>query len=675
MQTRALAVLRSPWAFPLALLIVGVVAHGLLIPRLGFYWNDWEGIYFLELESPNLGFQYYDERPLSSLVYLALFPITRSNPAAWQLASLLLRWLGLLAIYYTLRSLWPERETQHRWIVALLFVFPGYFLQPVSVAFSPHYVAFAVFGLSLLLTVIATKRGGSYSLLLLPAIILSAIQIFSMEYFVGLELIRPLLIWWGLQSQGETDRRTLVKRTALYWSPFALVLGIFLWWRLLIFPLSLDDDPNTPVLLLTILREPINGFTTLTAAVFRDVRHLLVDVWLEALSNPEIWNLRATSAVFSLAAGAFVATTYTLYLWIAGRKGSGVKKDPLRQLALLGAAALLFGGLPIWLMGRRLTVGMWSDRFALPTMLGAVILAVCAVEWLLRRRSRTQWILATLLGFSIAAQIYSTNKFRLDWEVQQKLYWELAWRIPRLKEGTALYGRGTFTHRSSYYDGTYVVNLLFDSEVDKDARYAYFDYDHFPHLNLRSISPMVQENRAGQFIGSTSRVVAFYHERPRACARVLDEVYMYDTIYVPGISDLGLVSNLNQILDSESPPTPHRAIFGAEPPHGWCYYFEKADLARQLKDWESVLDLWAEASSLGLEPAMSAEYLPFIEAHARTGRWSDALDLSHRALSLSSGIARTLCNNWRRLEAAKISPGDSTEIQSAISAFCANANP
>jgi len=684
LKNRALKALRKPWVFPLSLLMVGVVTYGLMIPFLGFYWNDWEGIYFNELKLPAIGFQYYAERPLSALIYLALFPVTGSNPVAWQVVGLLLRWIGLLAIYYTLNSLWPERETRHRWIVALLFVFPGYFLQPVSVAFTPHLVTFALFGFSLLVMVIAIKRQGTYWLLMPLAIILSAIQIFSLEYFVGLELIRPLLIWWTIQSRGETDKGTLAKKTALYWSPFLLVLGIFLWWRLLVLPSSLDEDPNSPRLLMTILSQPIDGLLILANAVLRDVRHLLLDVWFKALWNPEpispqrnwieLW--KSKSAWLAWAVGGIVAIAYALYLRTTGKERPRITMGhSLGRLALLGVVALLVGGLPFWLLGKRLTVGLWSDRFALPTMLGAVILVVVAVELLVRSRGWIHWVLAVLLGFSIAGQLYSTNKYRLDWDFQRKLYWELAWRIPALKEGTALYGRGTFTAKSSYFDGTYVVNLLFDSDVDKEARYAYFDLGHFPLGKLVPDSPMMQANRAGQFIGSTSRVVAFYFGRSGACARVLDKVYMDDPIYTHPVSDLGLISNLDQIVDSQYPSVPKSAIFGSELPHGWCYYFEKADLARQLRDWEAVLDLEAEASSLGLEPALGAEYVPFIEAHARSRDWSEALELSQRALEMSPGLAITLCNNWARFKGIEGGSDKVAVLQKVNSAFCSRTDP
>lgn len=667
---RALAMLRNPWVFPVVLLLIGVAAHGLLIPYLGFYWNDWEGVYFQELESPAVGFQYYSERPLSALVFLALSPLTRSTPAAWHVVSLLLRWSGLLAIYYTLNQIWPQGASRHRWIVALMFVFPGYTLQPVAVAFSPHYVTFALYGLSLLLMVIALKKKGAFSLAMLLALVLGAIQIFSMEYFVGLELIRPLLIWWILQSKGERDGRKLIKKTALYWSPFLLLMFVYLWWRLLILPSALDDDPNSPTLLIIILSDPVNGLVRLGSGVLRDAGHLMFEVWVDALSNPAIGNFRARSGLFSLVVGALTAIAFTLYLRISVKGVSNGKGSSLRSLALLGASALLVGGLPVWMSGRLLTHGKWSDRFALSTMLGAVILAVCLMEWLLRSRSRMQWVLAVLLGFSITTHVYSANKYRLDWDFQRKLYWELAWRIPELKEGTVIYGPGTFTGKSSYYDGTYVMNLLFDPDLPVKARYAYFDRGHFPQAQLMSAGPMIQIHRGGQFVGHTSQVVSIYFGRSGACARVLDEVYMDDPIYPHPVSDLGLFTNPDQILDSSKPAAINPAIFGEELLHGWCYYFEKADLARQLSDWQAVLSIEATASTLDLEPAQGAEYIPFIEAHARTGRWLQALELSRRALELSPGLEATLCFNWQRFRNIELGAERLSTVQTVESEIC-----
>jgi hypothetical protein len=56
--------------------------------------------------------------------------------------------------------------------------------------------------------------------------------------------------------------------------------------------------------------------------------------------------------------------------------------------------------------------------------------------------------------------------------------------------------------------------------------------------------------------------------------------------------------------------------FGSEPPHEWCYYYQKADLARQQNDWQTVAELGDEAQKLGLHPNDQIEWMPFLQAYA-----------------------------------------------------------
>ena len=66
-----------------------------------------------------------------------------------------------------------------------------------------------------------------------------------------------------------------------------------------------------------------------------------------------------------------------------------------------------------------------------------------------------------------------------------------------------------------------------------------------------------------------------------------------------------------------------REIFGQEPEHGWCYFFQKADLASQFGDWEQIVDIGDKAIGLGLKPKNKDEWLLFIDAYKRVGRLND----------------------------------------------------
>jgi hypothetical protein len=91
--------------------------------------------------------------------------------------------------------------------------------------------------------------------------------------------------------------------------------------------------------------------------------------------------------------------------------------------------------------------------------------------------------------------------------------------------------------------------------------------------------------------------------------------------------------------------------YGPEPEHGFCYYFEKADLARQFKDWEAVV-IYAE-TALSLKHLYNpAEQLVFIEGYAHVGQWDRAVELSEQANAVSAElVGPMLCRLWKRIGA------------------------
>ena len=104
-----------------------------------------------------------------------------------------------------------------------------------------------------------------------------------------------------------------------------------------------------------------------------------------------------------------------------------------------------------------------------------------------------------------------------------------------------------------------------------------------------------------------------------SCLRVIDgrrsELAVTERLDVQRIasySDVGL------IRPSDAGAIPPGEIFGNEPPHDWCYYFQKIDLARQQNDWVGGAELAREAIGLGYEPRDVSEWLPALEAFIHT---------------------------------------------------------
>ena len=121
------------------------------------------------------------------------------------------------------------------------------------------------------------------------------------------------------------------------------------------------------------------------------------------------------------------------------------------------------------------------------------------------------------------------------------------------------------------------------------------------------------------------------------------------------------VSNPARIIADPQAPPPNPEIFGPEPAHNWCYYFQKGDLARQEKDWDTAINLYREAQRNGFEPGFGAEYIPFIEAYAQTGNWQKASELTRAAQKTNAGLKKLLCNHWLYL--SKIPAADMKVVE------------
>ncbi len=127
------------------------------------------------------------------------------------------------------------------------------------------------------------------------------------------------------------------------------------------------------------------------------------------------------------------------------------------------------------------------------------------------------------------------------------------------------------------------------------------------------------------------------------------------------------LSDPSRILTSSNAVMP--AIYQPEPAHGWCYYFEKADLARQLGDWKTVTHLGDEAFALNDYPNNPLERFVFIEGYAHVGEWDRAIKLSRESYKVSKAyVGPLLCRLWQRIETETAhGAGDASKRSAALS--------
>lgn len=162
--------------------------------------------------------------------------------------------------------------------------------------------------------------------------------------------------------------------------------------------------------------------------------------------------------------------------------------------------------------------------------------------------------------------------------------------------------------------------------------------------------PIQGSNVSAKFYGSTLQVLAAQFDFGR-CFRLLEpDLDPYDETLPEHLRKAAQISRPDWVLVNRPPSQPEPRLFGALPTNQWCYYFERADLARQSKDWREAARLWDAAQTAGLQPLDEMEKLVFIESFSHIEEWDWAGEIS-------SGFQNTekhpiLCLLWERILAS-----------------------
>jgi hypothetical protein len=138
---------------------------------------------------------------------------------------------------------------------------------------------------------------------------------------------------------------------------------------------------------------------------------------------------------------------------------------------------------------------------------------------------------------------------------------------------------------------------------------------------------------------------------PNGCLRVLDPARSDEITYARQsrfLVDAIPLSDLSNILVENDQTA--KITFLSEPEHTWCYYFAKAELARQQGNWNQVMDLMDEARSSGHGPEDPFEWFTYIEAQAVAGNIQAAEKLSKDVFQQDHGTRKGLCELWKRVQ-------------------------
>jgi hypothetical protein len=169
--------------------------------------------------------------------------------------------------------------------------------------------------------------------------------------------------------------------------------------------------------------------------------------------------------------------------------------------------------------------------------------------------------------------------------------------------------------------------------------------------NLLNDGELYEKTNSFQFdTYSQNSLVITYDAQPGQCLWVINPEDKGNS-EIPYITDrISTISNVDLISDTQNPGYPAKSIFGGEPKHTWCYYFEKAELDRQTGKWDDVQSLWKAAQQGGYKPQVGFEFNPFIISMAHLDQWNTARQMTEQASKMDSGLNPYLCSLWQRLD-------------------------
>ena len=133
------------------LLLLCFLSYGIFIPSTGFFIDDWYFMWFKHFFGALQFPAYYGvDRPFQGFFYpVASFILAGSeSPIVWGLFAVILRWFCTLALWGTLKTLWPKSNLQNSLVAILAAVFPGFTQHWFVIQYSYYYACLAFFFLS-----------------------------------------------------------------------------------------------------------------------------------------------------------------------------------------------------------------------------------------------------------------------------------------------------------------------------------------------------------------------------------------------------------------------------------------------------------------------------------------------------------------------------------------------
>ena len=616
------------WA-SFALLLISALVYLPKLGALGYYNDDWYLVYDAYTQGPSIYHEVFRiDRPLRAYVMIASYHIFGLDPVLYNLSAYFFRFLSSLGFLWALRLLWPKQKAPILGMATLFLLYPGFLSQYNGIDYQSQMIslAFALFSIALTIKAIVTNDKFLKAVYFVFSLILGWIYLGLVEYFIGFEVLRFAAVFMLASRRKEKLLEKVFLTLQQSWG-YLLIAGAFLVWNVFFFE---NERKATSVTAQfgQLFASPVHTGLWWLVYLFQGLLDVLILTWAVPF-RALVFNLRLRDFLIGAGLAVFVAAlTVLVFFWLSDDEDDVEETPPQREnwqreALLLGIFSAAGGILPIIMVNRHLDFFSYS-RYTLGGSAGSVI-AIIAFLFYLRQKAARISLLTMLVFLSAFTHFGNATKLELNTEATNEFWWQMSWRAPQIKEGTTL----VVEYKNAEISEDYIVwgaaNLLYYPEIPQEIplKTPLSALLLTPeHINkIRTTQGETNSNGRGydSHIDFDNVLIAT-QAGAGSCVRILDgqqsELSSFDSYRIQLVAPY---SNIQSIATEAKPMLPAENIFGSEPSHQWCYFYQKASLARQQGNWSEVLSLLEKALEEGFYPTDSIEWMPLLEAYTKNG--------------------------------------------------------
>ncbi|MBV6394955.1 MAG: hypothetical protein HFACDABA_00526 [Anaerolineales bacterium] len=606
----------------LLLLLIAALTYLPDMARFTFNRDDWFYLYDGLVFGPQAFVGLFENlRPMRGPFFAALFSLFGIHPLPYHILLFIWRVLGGFGMLWLIRLLWSRQPRAAFWGATLFVLYPGFLWWVSGFEYQPMVLSVTaqVFSFAFTLKAVTSKTLPARTAWTGAAIASSILALGMVEYAIGIEVLRYLCV--VAVTQRDEIRITMrgLWKSFVLTSPSYLGAFGFLAWRQFFFE-NVRKAADVGLQLTRLADAPLTILSWLLRFL-QSAADILLMAWSVPLRE-RFFNGELKDMLIAL---AWIGAASLLFFLFIQRteESSGESNRWQVEGVLIGALGVAGSLIPILVANRYVDFNRFS-HYALPGSIAAILFVVGFAGLVSNRTARN--IFLTLLVFSagLVHRALSVNAAR-EAETINAFWWQVAWRAPDIQPGTTLvvaYPGVRYQESSDLVWGP--ANFIYYPEaqtklpVQVPLTAARMEGDLMTNVRTRA------QSAQNYIIINTMRfdfgqLLALSQPRG-SCVHAQDSRWTLLTPADDGnMAEIAAHSNVTNVMPGDGMQKPQTIVFGEEPPHTWCYYYQRADLARQSGDWDEVSALEAEAKRLGFAPDDPLEWTPFLQAHAVRG--------------------------------------------------------